>query len=487
MTLGQPFDWLQQPPAPMAGVRGIPPVAGLQPWRGRAAARFAVPFDPLRIALFLLTVVSIGRIHQQVAAIALLRPALVLVIAATVYAVLNPRLVSTTNVKRTWPARVVAGLAVLACLSAPFGISLGGSAQAILDVYSKVLVFAVLVMAAIRSARDLWFFVWAYVISTGAVVWIALFATHLTLEAGDPALRMSGLSGAYDANDAGVVLLVGLPLTLLAFQVSKAPGKLLSALIALGIGAALARTGSRSAFLGAIAVGLMLLFYVKSVSFVKRLVFGAVIVVPLILAAPAGYWERINTIMHPTQDYNWDEIDGRRQLWARGMTYMLDYPVFGIGIGNFSRAEATISEKARLAPRGKGIRWTAPHNSFVEVGAELGVPGLLLFSSLVFGGIWGMARLQRRLPRSWARGSPEERLLYLGSGYLATAMAGFAVAGFFVSHAYMDHFYFLVALIVGTYGCVQGPRRAAAIPANAPVMSPGPGGGQGAPAARFGG
>src|SRR5436309_14405829 len=107
MTLGQPFDWLQQPPAPIAGVRGMPPIAGLQPWRGRAAARFAVPFDPLRIALFLLTVVSIGRIHQQVAAIALLRPALVLVIAATVYAVLNPRLVYNSYVNRLWPASVL--------------------------------------------------------------------------------------------------------------------------------------------------------------------------------------------------------------------------------------------------------------------------------------------------------------------------------------------------------------------------------------------
>src|SRR5207245_3393130 len=103
---------------------------------------------------------------------------------ATVYAILNPRLVSTANLKRTWPARVVVALAVLACLSAPFGISLGASAHAILDVYSKVLVFAFLVMAVVRSPRDLWFFVWAYVISTGVVVWMALFAANLTLEPG---------------------------------------------------------------------------------------------------------------------------------------------------------------------------------------------------------------------------------------------------------------------------------------------------------------
>src|SRR5207247_922877 len=100
-----------------------------------------------------------------------------------------------------------AGLAVLACLSAPFGISLGGSAQAILDVYSKVLVFAVLVMAAIRSARELWFFVLAYLIRTGAVVWMALFASHVTLEAGQraPRIRRSDRR-ALDSGRAGRIL-----------------------------------------------------------------------------------------------------------------------------------------------------------------------------------------------------------------------------------------------------------------------------------------
>src|SRR5256886_14550022 len=80
---------------------------------------------------------------------------------------------------------------------------------------------------------------------------------------------------------------------------------------------------------------------------------------------------------------------------------MLDYPAFGIGINNFERAEGTISDKARRSFAGDPIRWVAPHNSFVQVGAELGLPGLILWSSLIVGGIVGMSRLRRRLPPAW--------------------------------------------------------------------------------------
>src|SRR2546427_169060 len=75
MSLDRAFNAGRQPAAPMGGVSGELRAAGwhASPWR--AAARFAVPLDPLRIALFLLTVVSIGRIHQRFAPIALLRPA----------------------------------------------------------------------------------------------------------------------------------------------------------------------------------------------------------------------------------------------------------------------------------------------------------------------------------------------------------------------------------------------------------------------------
>ncbi len=99
-----------------------------------------------------------------------------------------------------------------------------------------------------------------------------------------------------------------------------------SAVILVGIGATIARTGSRGAFVGLLAVGLALLFLLKSVSVVKRVAFIVVTALGLMLWAPEGYWEQMETIKTPTQDYNWSARDGRKQVAKRGMGYMLKHP-----------------------------------------------------------------------------------------------------------------------------------------------------------------
>src|SRR5205814_5657213 len=143
-------------------------------------------------------------------------------------------------------------------------------------------------------------------------------------------------------------------------------------------------------------------------------------------------------VLSPTKDYNWDSSEGRVEIWRRGVGYMLDHPVFGIGINNFERAEGTISDKVRRSFAGDPIRWTAPHNSFVQVAAELGIPGLILWSSLIIGGLVGMVRMRRRLPRAWLQGDAEGRFLYLATVHLPLALVGFAIPAFFLSFAYSD-------------------------------------------------
>jgi len=169
----------------------------------------------------------------------------------------------------------------------------------------------------------------------------------------------------------------------------------------------------------------------------------------------------MRTTFHPTEDYNWTAAGGRKETWLRGLEYMRSYPVFGLGIGNFGRAEGTISERARnWEPWMPGIRWSAPHNSFLEAGAELGVVGLILWSSLVLGGIAAMYRLHRRLPRSWQRGNRDQRFLYLLTMYLPVSLTGFAVSGFFVSFAFLDPIFILGAYMTGVYVCVNGELQA---------------------------
>jgi O-antigen ligase len=371
-------------------------------------------------------VVSLSRVHVHLGLEAL-RPALVLALAAGAYALLSPHLANTRNLIHHWPAKAIIALGLLAVVSAPFGLSLGGSASYILGHYSKVLILAFLLIAAIRSVEDLSLFVWAVVASCGLLAYFALFVFELRMSPQSATARLGDLY-TYDANDVSCILVSGLPLVLLVFQTSKLRGKLIAGAILIGIGATLARTGSRGGFVGFLVVGAALLLLVPRVSVVKRIGFVGAAVVGLVLYAPPGYWGQMRTLQNPTADYNWTSVDGRKRLAERGIGYMKAYPIFGLGIDNFARAEGTISEKALnfVDRTGVSLRWTAPHNSFVQVGAELGIPGLLLWSSILFGGILGMYRLRRRLPQAWARGDPSHRFLYYMTVYMPVALLGFA-------------------------------------------------------------
>ncbi len=295
--------------------------------------------------------------------------------------------------------------------------------------------------------------------ATALLVWLSLFVFGMSKAGPDGIMRISG-GYKYDANDLCVVVLVGLALCLLTFQTSKVTGKLFSLLVLVGIGMTIAKSGSRGGFVGLAAEGLALLICLHTVPLVKRVAFIAVVIAGLFLSAPPGYWNQMSSILSPKKDYNWDSYGGRRKVAKRGIGYMMMYPVFGIGTNNFPMAEGTISERAKqFRPGDPGIRWMAPHNSYLEAGAEMGIPGGLLWAGLVLGGIVAMYRLSRRLPRSWLHGDTEERFLYQAAMYLPVGITGFAFSAFFVSFTYLDPVYILAALMVGVYLSVDRKLR----------------------------
>jgi len=431
--------------APSIGTGLLPKARRRQPLRAA--------MDPLHAALVLLMIMSISRVHQQFAFIAVARPALVLVAFSLLYAFLNPRLLSENALFFTWPPRLLAGFAVIACLSVPFGISPGASGLFILQLYAPVLVFAALLVVAVRKAGDLYVLIWSFVIGGGVLAFFANFVFKLSVTNGQARL---GDMYMYDANDAGLVLTISIPLTLLTLYVAGWKGKLLSLLFLYWEWIAIARTGSRGAFLGVIIVGLGLLLLADGISLLKRagVLVGAAAV--LVIAAPQGYWKQMQSITSPTEDYNWTAKDGRKQVAKRGLQYMLDYPMAGIGISNFPRAEGTISDKARNWTQSEaGIRWSAAHNSHVEAGAELGIPGLILWISMLVGGVVGPLRLRRRLPKAWRHGTQDQRFIYAATSYLPISMLGFIVTSTFVSFAYLDPVYVLLAFVAGLYACAD--------------------------------
>ena len=367
-----------------------------RPVVGTAPAALALVRDPLRVTLFTLTILTISRVHEHYHVLQKSRPALLLVIVAIGYAYLNPRYLTRANVLRFWPMRLVAALGALACCSVVFGISLGGSALFILNSYGKTLAYAFMIALSIRQVRDLFTFVWAYVISCGILSFFSIFVFQMS-KGNSYVTRLNNLY-TYDSNDLGVVMMMGLPLTLLLLTVERGKKRWFLLLILIGISVTMARLGSRGGFLGFVAVGVAALILVKGVSAMRRVIVLAAALIALAVGAPAGYWEQMGTIMTPKEDYNYTDIDGRKAVMERGIAYMARYPAFGLGIDNFARAECTISPKLASLRINGPMRCTPPHNSYVQAGAELGVPGLLIWVSLVIGGIFAPARLRRRLP-----------------------------------------------------------------------------------------
>src|SRR5206468_9895768 len=136
--------------------------------------------------------------------------------------------------------------------------------------------------------------------------------------------------------------------------------------------------GSRGGVLALLATSIFIVLRYTAISFATRLGTLAVVAIVLIGTATDRYWEQMSTILSDS-DYNYTSETGRIQVWRRGIGYMLQHPIFGVGPGNFGAAEGTLSPFAERQRFGIDVRWSAPHNSYVQAGAELGIPGLVLF------------------------------------------------------------------------------------------------------------
>jgi len=105
------------------------------------------------------------------------------------------------------------------------------------------------------------------------------------------------------------------------------------------------------------------------------------------------------------------------------------------------------------------VRWNAAHNTLVQVGSELGIPGFLLMCILMYRGIYEMHRIRKKLPKHWIKGDAEERFLYQASVFLPVALVGFGTSGLLVSHAYIEPVYVLGALQAGFYNVLEKKLR----------------------------
>lgn len=91
---------------------------------------------------------------------------------------------------------------------------------------------------------------------------------------------------------------------------------------------------------------------------------------------------------------------GRTDLWHEAWTAFLDHPVAGLGTGGY----ASVNPDQRY-----------PHNIFLEIGAELGFVGLVLFAAVLGAAVRGLAI-------AWRRAGTDRRQVALVAALLTAAL-----------------------------------------------------------------
>lgn len=449
-------------PTPFAGT----PPSGKLRRSARSDRALIAPlrWDTVRIALAILTLLSISRIQEEIPLIAVFRPGPLLTALCLVLAIAKPRTVRWSEITRSKPARIVMLLFAVLVALIPLGLSVGASATYVLDRFLATMIFFVLIVIAIRDIGDLRFLIGSYVISLIILAYSGFFLWQTTYFNG---FARVGSSGMYDANDLAPLFGAGLPMALLFAQTSGRIGRWLGYTAALCTPALIAITGSRGGFLALIATGLGLLVMTPGMTAVRRFGIVALASVVMAVAAPPGYIAKMGTIFDQEGDYNFTEQTGRIAIWKRGLGYLAEHPLTGVGIGNYGRAQW---ENPVYTETGAQLPVQAPHNTFLEVLVELGIPAAALWMSVLWIGSVGLTRLRNRLPKRWMKESAERRFLYLACSYLPVSIFGWSVGAFFVSHAYLAPYYLLAAFVGTVLVMTHRQRRRDLIAARAAAL-----------------
>jgi len=390
------------------------------------------------VAGYTLTVV--GRVHQLFPGLELLRPGLLTGILAIALYLLDRSEERRSRLLWTGSSKWLVALLAWMVLSVPGALVASDSFELVFGNFIKTVLMFFVLAGAVRNGGDVERLTGVYLAS--AVIYAAVVLSRFDVGAGDD-WRLNRLY-YYDSNDFAAFALTALPLALyFACRPGRRRVKVLAWAALAMLGVAFIRAGSRGGFLALLAMGGFIVFKYNALRLRTRLTALALFSVVILGSAGDKYWEQMETIVSDT-DYNHTQETGRLQIWSRGIGYMMRNPVLGVGPGNFASAEGLLSPLAERQQFGVGVRWSAPHNIFIQVAAELGMPGLALFTGVMASAFLSLRRSDRS---SRAAGESPPVAPELIQALMASLIA-FVVGGLFLSLAYAEFPYTLIALAV---------------------------------------
>ena len=237
-------------------------------------------------------------------------------------------------------------------------------------------------------------------------------------------------------------------------QLSMAAGLLVterprSALHLLGVVAAAAfpalilLTQSRGAFLA--FATLVLLIVVTHRARIKLLLQIGVLGALLLAVTPDGVWTRVKGLRAATGGgERLEEVDRegsarqRYEIWKVARKMSREHPVTGVGTGAYSLGHEYYAMGSEFNPTARGRRDT--HSMYLNVLAETGYPGLLLFLGVLVTTLLHAERVRRACRGVMPREARQLQLLVFG-------LLAFCQAAIFGSLAYLPFLHIHLALI----------------------------------------
>ena len=247
-------------------------------------------------------------------------------------------------------------------------------------------------------------------------------------------------------NDLGAMALLafGLALSILAVRDEKRWAKVCAIFAATSLLAIILLTQSRGVFIGLIlGMGPAFLGSVR-----KRPAVTAGVVIMLALGStliPDTVWTRLSGIGKLTSTATIAQADpegSAAQRWEiskTGFRILEDHALVGVGLGCYSLANA------RYAPK-LGRRDT--HDTYLNIAAELGLPGLVLWLGVVLSVL-----------RRWWRSSRSQLELPVQIVWLERAILGFLVAGFFGTYSGITMLYLMLGILWSGAMLVDTPKE----------------------------
>jgi O-antigen ligase len=236
------------------------------------------------------------------------------------------------------------------------------------------------------------------------------------------------------------------------------------------------KTASRASFVTIVAATILAWALSPRTTKVLFLAIWPAMLVLAALFVPSYTWSRLRLITADPESeiYSTGDVQlraalesqmARQQLQRRAIELTLRHPLLGVGPQMFADAADSLVQMQT----GRKSGWQAPHNVYLQVSSENGIPALIFY-------LWTIAACFRMNYRSFQRckGIPGQELNRAQSFCLLLAVFVYSIGVLFCNVTYFSYLSLLVGFSSANYLAIEKERKEDRTTATASFASPVP-------------